>query len=115
MAKRAEEIDWEGLLTVGSLVGSILQISQKAELEQKLNLSMQEAEVLRADRERVVQGLRQLQAAYQTLKADAESIRAKNTEPLALLRNRDQELQDLNEQLVQALRQGSAEDTGTQT
>lgn len=104
MAGRDEEINWDELVLVGSLLGNILQLSQKAEREKQLNLTIQEIEKLARERDRINEGLRQLQAAYQSLKKDAESMRTQNEELLKQLQERDQEISNLRARLTEALK-----------
>lgn len=104
MAGRDEEINWDELVLVGSLLGNILQLSQKAEREKQLNLTIQEIGKLTRERDRINQGLRQLQAAYQSLKKDAESMRTQNEELLKQLQARDQEISNLKARLTEALK-----------
>lgn len=99
-----DEIDWGGLVAVGSLLGNLLQYSQTSQLEQRLGLTDQQLRALAADRERILNGLNQMQRAYESLKQDAEGLRQKNRELVELLGSKDQEILKLKDQIIELLK-----------
>lgn len=86
-----KEVDWSGLVAVGSLLGNLLQYTEKNNLEKTLHWTGERLRAIAEDRERVIAMLHQVQKAYAVLKADADRMAATNKDLLTKLTESESE------------------------
>ena len=86
-----KEVDWSGLVAVGSLLGNLLQYTEKNNLEKTLHWTGERLRAIAEDRERVIAMLHQVQKAYAVLKTDADRMAATNRDLLTKLTESESE------------------------
>ncbi len=78
-----EDIDWNGLVTFGSLIGNLIQASKQQQTQAELEKSKTDMEALLQDRVKLIQSLTSFQRAIESFKTKTANLESINEQLIA--------------------------------
>lgn len=78
-----EDIDWNGLVTFGSLIGNLIQASKQQQTQAELEKSKTDMEALLQDRVKLIQSLTSFQRAIESFQIKTANLEKINQQLIA--------------------------------
>ncbi|TGL06706.1 hypothetical protein EHQ43_09930 [Leptospira bouyouniensis] len=90
-----EEIDWNGLVTFGSLIGNLIQATKQQQTQDQLEASKRDIETLLQDRVKLIQSLNSFQSAIESFKKKTANLENINHQLIAQNKTQSDEIENL--------------------
>ncbi|EMJ89246.1 hypothetical protein [Leptospira meyeri] len=90
-----EEIDWNGLVTFGSLIGNLIQATKQQQTQGQLEASKRDIEALLQDRVNLIRSLNSFQSAIESFKKKTANLENINHQLIAQNKTQSDEIENL--------------------
>jgi predicted RNase H-like nuclease (RuvC/YqgF family) len=90
-----DEIDWNGLVTFGSLIGNLIQATKQQQTQDELEKSKRDIEALLHDRVKLIQSLNSFQRAIESFKNKTSNLERINQQLIAQNKSQSDEIENL--------------------
>ncbi|TGM05109.1 hypothetical protein EHQ79_03650 [Leptospira jelokensis] len=90
-----DEIDWNGLVTFGSLIGNLIQVTKQKQTQDQLEASKRDIEALLQDRVNLIRSLNSFQSAIESFKKKTANLENINHQLIAQNKTQSDEIEYL--------------------
>lgn len=90
-----EEIDWNGLVTFGSLIGNLIQATKQQQTQGQFEASKRDIEALLQDRVNLIRSLNSFQSAIESFKKKTANLENINHQLITQNKTQSDEIENL--------------------